>query len=290
VYPWIYTGGIDPFLWRPIPGVQTLELVPYRVDLTPFAGVLADGQAHTIALSVFGANDHFSTTAALLVYVDHRAARVTGAVTSNTLVASPVPVVDEQLTTAPDGTITGTVGVRSSHSFTIAGFVETSHGRVRTEVTQRIDFDNEQRFDVSATTYAQDITQWTGVSSHTRTRGRGARRDTFATLEWPLRVTLSATANADQSSEQTTTIRQQYTSTEIVDEGDGAPYARVVSNVVAPSDTLLFDASGAFVGKRGQASSQEYSAFDSRGACYLRKLTAADGMVTADDGGACGTP
>ena len=25
VYPWIYTGGIDPLLWRPIPGVQTLN-------------------------------------------------------------------------------------------------------------------------------------------------------------------------------------------------------------------------------------------------------------------------
>lgn len=26
VYPWIYTGGIDPYLWRPIPGVHTLKL------------------------------------------------------------------------------------------------------------------------------------------------------------------------------------------------------------------------------------------------------------------------
>ena len=49
VYPWIYTGGIDPYLWEPIPGVQTLDFKPYRVDLTPFAGVLSDGNAHTVA-------------------------------------------------------------------------------------------------------------------------------------------------------------------------------------------------------------------------------------------------
>ena len=30
VYPWIFTGGIDPFLWIPIPGVQTLNFRPYR--------------------------------------------------------------------------------------------------------------------------------------------------------------------------------------------------------------------------------------------------------------------
>ena len=38
VYPWIYTGGVDPYLWEPIPGVQTLNFKPFRVNLTPFAG------------------------------------------------------------------------------------------------------------------------------------------------------------------------------------------------------------------------------------------------------------
>src|ERR1700741_4654717 len=46
VYPWIYTGGVDPYLWRPTPGVQALNFMPYRVDLTPFAGQLSDGNPH----------------------------------------------------------------------------------------------------------------------------------------------------------------------------------------------------------------------------------------------------
>jgi len=41
VFPWIFTGGIDPFLWFPIPGVQTLNFTPYRVNLTPFAAFSA---------------------------------------------------------------------------------------------------------------------------------------------------------------------------------------------------------------------------------------------------------
>jgi len=52
VFPWIFTGGIDPFLWFPIPGVQTLNFTPYRVNLTPFAGLLSNGQQHTVSLSV----------------------------------------------------------------------------------------------------------------------------------------------------------------------------------------------------------------------------------------------
>ena len=63
VFPWIYTGGVDPGLWIPIPGVQTLNLLPYRVDLTPFAGVLSDGQQHTVGVTVFNAFEYFSTVA-----------------------------------------------------------------------------------------------------------------------------------------------------------------------------------------------------------------------------------
>src|ERR1700723_3554246 len=92
VYPWIYTGGLDPGLWVPIPGVQTLNLLPYRVDLTPFAGTLNDGQPHTVGVSVFNAYSFFSVTAQLLVFEDHGSRAVTGEVTENTL-SGPNPTV-----------------------------------------------------------------------------------------------------------------------------------------------------------------------------------------------------
>jgi len=91
IYPWIFTGGIDPLLWRPIPSVQTLNFTPYRVDLTPFAGVLSDGAPHEIAVSVFNADNFFATTASLLLFLDPHARTVRGAVTANTLAAAPTP-------------------------------------------------------------------------------------------------------------------------------------------------------------------------------------------------------
>ncbi len=95
VYPWIFTGGIDPALWEPIPGNQTLDFKPYRVNLTPFAGLLSDGNAHTVAISVFNANSYFLATANLLVYEDHNGRKVTGGVVENTLSAAPDPTTDE---------------------------------------------------------------------------------------------------------------------------------------------------------------------------------------------------
>src|SRR5208337_3123929 len=95
VYPWIYTGGIDPYLWEPIPGVQTLDFKPYRVDLTPFAGLLGDGSSHMVGVGVYNADSYFLATANLLVFTDHGAAKVKGGLLSNTLSAAPTPVVTE---------------------------------------------------------------------------------------------------------------------------------------------------------------------------------------------------
>jgi hypothetical protein len=50
--------------------VQTLNFQPYRVNLTPFAAMLDDGQPHTVALSVYNADSYFSATASLLLYQD----------------------------------------------------------------------------------------------------------------------------------------------------------------------------------------------------------------------------
>ncbi len=97
VSPWIFTGGIDPWLWFPIPGVQTLNFPPYRVDLTPFAALLSDGQQHTVSVSVFNANSYFSDTASLLLYLDSGSTTVTGGLIKNSLTSAPNPVVKENL-------------------------------------------------------------------------------------------------------------------------------------------------------------------------------------------------
>ena len=143
VYPWIYTGGIDPYLWRPIPDISTLNFTPYRVDLTPFAGILSNGVPHTIGVSVNGANYYFSTTATLLVYEDENSSQTTGEVTKNTI-GTPNPGVVENLTTAADGSIGGSVSTTSSRHFVVAGYVNTSHGRVNSSLAQDIDFSNVQ--------------------------------------------------------------------------------------------------------------------------------------------------
>ena len=38
-FPTVYTGGINPLLWRPLTGINSFDVLPVRFDLTPFGGV-----------------------------------------------------------------------------------------------------------------------------------------------------------------------------------------------------------------------------------------------------------
>jgi hypothetical protein len=51
-FPVIYSGGINPVLWRPIAGLHSLNVPPLSFDLTPFVGVMDDGLPHTIDVRI----------------------------------------------------------------------------------------------------------------------------------------------------------------------------------------------------------------------------------------------
>eukprot|EP00930_Biecheleria_cincta_P015370 TRINITY_DN1284_c0_g3_i1.p1 TRINITY_DN1284_c0_g3~~TRINITY_DN1284_c0_g3_i1.p1 ORF type:complete len:630 (-),score=77.27 TRINITY_DN1284_c0_g3_i1:282-2171(-) len=51
-FPVIYTGGVNPLLWRPLTGTASFDVPPYQFDLSPFLGLLNDGGAHEISLVV----------------------------------------------------------------------------------------------------------------------------------------------------------------------------------------------------------------------------------------------
>jgi Peptide N-acetyl-beta-D-glucosaminyl asparaginase amidase A len=283
IFPWIFTGGIDPFLWLPIPGVQTLDMVPYRVNLTPFAGLLSNGQPHTVSISVFNANGYFEDTASLLLYTDPNITQVTGGITNNTLTA-PVPTVSENLTTTTNGNIFGTVGVTSNRSFVIAGNAVTSAGNVLTTVSQQVNYSSKQNFAITGTKYQQDISQGTTLTSSTRQSIAGQTiTTTHQSYNWPLVTDISVVVNSDGSEDQTTKITQEDQTS--VNSTGLAPFTSSLFNYGAHVDTLEFDSSGNFIGNTGMTSGQRYSYTDSTGANYKCAIAAASNVLTSFSGG-----
>ena len=289
VYPWIFTGGIDPYLWQPIPGVQTLDFRPYRVNLTPFAGLLADGNPHVLAISVYNADSWFSVTGNVLVFTDPGARQVTGGVLSNTLSAAPAPRVTENIKVDPTGTIfTGTVAVGSRRQFAISGYVQTSHGRVTTTVAQTVDFLSTQTFDVSPSTDIQDARQLTTVDSRVSTDEEGRESVSEQHFSYPLTVDFSFVTNADGTYTESTTADQRDIESTSPAEGSGPPSA--LDNHVHAADALQFDASFNFTGNTGTKTTQTYRAIGPAAGCWNRSLVAQANVLTSVSGGECTRP
>jgi len=286
VYPWIYTGGIDPGLWRPTPGIQTLSFEPYRVDLTPYAAWLSSGQQHRVAVRVFNAQAYFSVTANLLLYLDHGADTVDGEVITNTLFGAD-PSVNEDVSTDADGNIAGTVTVGQTRDFEISGYVDTSDGRITTDIVQHIDFSNAQTFSITAADYHQHLDMSTQIASTTTVDNGIYKHVVTESRDWPLTIDYAFDTVTDGYA-QTTTVDQGLQ--RVVDfglDGFGSHEGSLLQHM-ATADTLLIDASGNATGRTGQSSEQTYTYLDPFGACYDRTITTDTGALTGvTDGTAC---
>jgi hypothetical protein len=137
-YPYVYTGGVNPLIWRPLTGVHTMDIPSYRLDLTPFAGML--GGTHTIGLTVVHNNGFWLAGGSLLLTSGGPA--TTGAVTTDTLT---FPTTSQVTTNNALGSSSNPVTSESAGtSYEISGHV-TQDGRTWTDTaSQRLQFGDGQ--------------------------------------------------------------------------------------------------------------------------------------------------
>lgn len=51
-FPVVFTGGFNPLLWAPVVGIGAFDLPSYSLDVTPFLGILLNGNTHRVGLGV----------------------------------------------------------------------------------------------------------------------------------------------------------------------------------------------------------------------------------------------
>jgi Peptide N-acetyl-beta-D-glucosaminyl asparaginase amidase A len=163
-YPYVYTGGVNPLIWRPITAIHTLDIPSYRLDLTPFAGML--GGTHTISLSVVNNAGYWLAGGSLLLGTDGQT--TTGAVTSDTL---SFPTASHVVTRHALGRAEEPVTAESaSASYQISGQV-TQGGRTWTDTLgQQLRYGNDQStIDPSCSTVCYQWVQGEETQSSTET-------------------------------------------------------------------------------------------------------------------------
>jgi hypothetical protein len=137
-YPYVYTGGVNPLIWRPVTGIHTMDIPSYRLDLTPFAGML--GGTHTIGLTVVNNTGYWLAGGSLLLGTDGQT--TSGGVTTDTL---SFPTTSQVITKHALGSANEPVTSESAAaSYQISGQV-TQGGRTWTDtLSQKLQFGDDQ--------------------------------------------------------------------------------------------------------------------------------------------------
>uniref|UniRef100_A0A453EFG5 Peptide N-acetyl-beta-D-glucosaminyl asparaginase amidase A N-terminal domain-containing protein n=1 Tax=Aegilops tauschii subsp. strangulata TaxID=200361 RepID=A0A453EFG5_AEGTS len=156
----IYTGGVNPLLWRPITGIGSFNLPTYDIDITPFLGKLMDGKEHNFGFAVTNALDMWYIDANLHLWLDHKSKKTVGSLISYDATSSAN--VDSQFSGLDGRFVTS-----ASRHVSATGWVESSHGKVMTTFYQRFSYKNSNVYSKNGSEQVvnQTIDAKSGVST-----------------------------------------------------------------------------------------------------------------------------
>ncbi|GER41714.1 peptide-N4-(N-acetyl-beta-glucosaminyl) asparagineamidase A [Striga asiatica] len=135
----IYTGGINPLMWRPITGIGSLDLPSYDIELTPFLGWMLDGgrKTHKLGFSVTNALNVWYIGANLHLWLDEGSHQTSGGMLEYRV--SPL-----SLRTCPNITsgLNGSFTTRATRGIVSRGWVNSSLGNMTTKSAQEFEYSN----------------------------------------------------------------------------------------------------------------------------------------------------
>jgi hypothetical protein len=132
----IYTGGVNPLLWRPITGIGSFNLPTYDIDISPFLGKLLDNKEHNFGFSVTNALDVWYVDANLHLWLDHNSEKTTGS-----LISYDTSKVDLNVNSEFSG-LDGKFVTSATRQVSATGWVKSSYGEVTTTFYQRFGYEN----------------------------------------------------------------------------------------------------------------------------------------------------
>ncbi|KAL5576906.1 hypothetical protein UlMin_018605 [Ulmus minor] len=132
----IYTGGVNPLLWRPITGIGSFDLPSYDVEITPYLGKILDGKNHKIGFNVTNALNVWYIDANLHLWLDKHSEKTEGELLKH--VSSPLVVSLVSNFTGFDGTFF----TNTRRSVSSTGWIKSSYGNITTISIHEFSYSN----------------------------------------------------------------------------------------------------------------------------------------------------
>ena len=283
LFPWIFTGGVNPYLWFPVPAPETLNFSSSRIDLTPFAGLVNDGRPHRIEITVPGVRNYYLVTASLLVWQDSGATSTRGRILRNTL-TTPRETTNARHARVEKSGLNGRIATRFVQDGEVSGVLQTSHGKVTTSVRYAMSFSNRQDYVSNDKVQSARMRQLTRLRIDTRRANAAGVATRQETLSYPLSMVTTETATAE-GTDQSAAVDLTLNRTQREVAPDGHVWTRTLSNRVTPSAQGQFNKAARRFQKASGSSVQRYQLQDSAIGCYGRTMVVKDNaVVSAEDG------
>jgi hypothetical protein len=168
-------------------------------------------------------------------------------------------------------TVTGTIGVTSDRRFTIAGYVNTSHGKVSTSIQGHQDFSSTLtiNFDTVNFTVLDQLTsvqnKVSTITTVTGGEGTVVKNDDFS---FPITVDVAYPVPSAQFGLTVATTQKYQANSQVFGDGGLQPFSSV-SNTGRATDVTP------------AKSSQEFTQFDSNGRFYDCKIASKTNTLTS---------
>ncbi|KAH0986521.1 hypothetical protein GBA52_013698 [Prunus armeniaca] len=132
----IFTGGINPLLWRPITAIGSFDLPTYDIEITPFLGKILDGKSHKFGFNVTNALNVWYIDANLHLWLDKQSTKTEGKLFKHSSLPLAVSLVSDFKG------LNGTFLTRTSRSVSSTGWVKSSYGNITTRSIQDFYYSN----------------------------------------------------------------------------------------------------------------------------------------------------
>ncbi|RLN22309.1 hypothetical protein C2845_PM07G38350 [Panicum miliaceum] len=272
-FPVVYTGGINPLLWRPITGIGSFNLPSYDIEVTPFLGKLLDGEEHEFAFQVTNAQDVWLVDANLHLWLDPRCAATTASV-----ISYDAPPLDSTIATRPERPGNEFYYTTAFRHVSASGWVQTaSYGKITATWTQRLGYENANRIQDSS---LQAVNQTTDAYSGAHVADRaGVLYSQEAQQSFALYMFVGV---VNQSSNSTFTIARNVRlgfGEERVAAGRSGFWSRSLRNAQDCEMDVDVEEGDAVGVSWGTRQTYRYEASD---ACYFRNVTSLGYTVVSD--------
>ena len=265
-FPVFYTGGVDPYFWRPISAIGSFVLPSYDVDITPFLGFLLDSKPHLFSTTVTNALPYWLLGANLHLWLDS-ARTPSGKLTSH--YAPPL----QTLTTSKFKNLDGKFVTESSRSLSYKGYLHSSLGNLTTTASYSYRFSNSLVYSNSASNSV--------VHQESKSESKIVVKDSWRdllyhhrSLKFPLKLTYDETDGKNITVVKAA-IDHAWAEEQQLQSGLGLGFSGFMGlhNKQQSKGELVIPSKGAI---SGVATTKQKYAFESSDGCYFRTVGASN--------------